>query len=178
VAALLPIAVAAQIHQTATTPPFALIDFSTIDSVSCPQENFMNTHFFRKTTTAALAALTISAFAPNFSWAQQTPPSRQERRDTQRERLEQMSPEQRQQYFQGQIQERLKNMTPEQRQRVESLRAQWGEMQRQQQVASVSGEDRQKFLMQSAGVNDPETQNAIIAFVMEQARQRQPSVIF
>lgn len=117
---------------------------------------------------AATAALTPSVFA------QRQAPDRGRTRDENRARIEQMTPEQRGQYFQGRIQERLKNMTPEQRQRFESFRAQMSEMQRQQQVASVSGEDRQKFLMQSAGVNDPETQNAIIAFVMEQATQRQP----
>jgi len=123
---------------------------------------------------AFTAITTGSLLCSGAAWAQRQAPSRADTRDERRQQTENMTPEQRQQYFQGRMQERLKNMTPEQRQRFESFRAQMGEMQRQQQIASVSGEDRQKFLMQSAGVDDIETQNAIIAFVMEQAKQRQP----
>jgi hypothetical protein len=132
--------------------------------------NFKFSSHFRST---ALLLATTAILTPSV-FAQRQAPDRSRTRDENRARIEQMAPEQRQQYFQERMQERLKNMTPEQRQRFEAFRSQMGEMQRQQQVASASGEDRQKFLMQSAGVNDPETQNAIIAFVMEQARQRQP----
>lgn len=132
-----------------------------------------------KNQTSIFATLTLTAIATagltsGPAWAQRQAPSRADTRDERRQQTANMTPEQRRQYFQGRMQERLNNMTPEQRQRFEAFRSQMQEMQRQQQVASVSGEDRQKFLMQSAGVDDTETQNAIIAFVMEQAKQRQP----
>ena len=122
--------------------------------------------------TVALTS-TVVGIGSSPAWAQREAPGRDERRDERRRQTENMTPEQRRQYYQQRMQERMKNMTPEQRQRFEARRAQFEQMQRQQQIASVSSEDRQKFLMQSAGVEDGETQNAIIAFVIEQAKQRQ-----
>jgi hypothetical protein len=141
-------------------------------------EKFMHpTNLKKIITTVTLTAIAAgSLWNSNAAWAQRQAPSRADTRDERRQQTENMTPEQRREYYQGRIQERLKNMTPEQRQRFESFRAQLGEMQRQQQIASVSGEDRQKFLMQSAGIEDSETQNAIIEFVMEQARRRQPVI--
>lgn len=131
----------------------------------------MTKQFFLKATLTTLA---IGSILPGISFAQQTPPSRQERRETQRERMEQMTPEQQQQYRQQRRQERMNNMTPEQRQRWSERQAQMQQNQRQQQVASVSGDDRQKYLMTSAGISDMTVQDAIIAFVNEQSQRRQP----
>jgi hypothetical protein len=106
-------------------------------------------------------------------WAQREPPTRDERRDLRRQQTQNMTPEQRQQYYQQRMQERMRTMTPEQRQRWEERRAQMQQMQRQEQIAAVSGDERQRFLMQSAGVADATVQDPIIAFVNEQAQKRQ-----
>lgn len=127
-------------------------------------------HFFIKATLTAIA---VSAAVPSTSYAQQTPPSRQERRELQQQRMEQMTPEQQQQYRQQRRQERIKNMTPEQRERFEARRGQFQQMQRQAQIASVSGDERQRLLMQSAGISEATEQDAILAFVVAQAQQRQ-----
>jgi len=110
-------------------------------------------------------------------------------------RLRNMSPEQIQQ-----LAERYSNMTPEQRQQFEERFMQQGRGgggggggrggrgegrgpgregggeggNRWGRQVEISGEDRQKYLMTSAGITDVAVQNAIIAFVAEQAAQRQP----
>jgi hypothetical protein len=124
-----------------------------------------------------LAATALGAsliLATVSSQAQQTPPSREERRTERQQQTANMTPEQRQQYYQQRMQERMKNMTPEQRQRWSERQAQMQQMQRQQQIASVSGDDRQRYLMKTAGVTDTAVQDPIIAFVNEQAQKRQP----
>jgi hypothetical protein len=122
--------------------------------------------------TCGLTLVTMSMMA-SVALAQREPPDREQQRQDRRERIEQMTPEQRQQYFQQRSQERLKNMTPEQRQRWEERRAQMQQVQRQQQIAAVGGDERQRYLMQSAGVADATVQDPIIAFVNEQAQKRQ-----
>lgn len=100
------------------------------------------------------------------------------------ERLRNMSPEQLQQ-----LAERYGNMSPEQRQQFEERFMRLGRGQgggrggggegeggggRWGRQVEISSEDRQKYLMTSAGITDVAVQNAIIAFVAEQAAQRQP----
>ena len=114
----------------------------------------------------------------NAAYAQRSPQERrQEQREERQERRENMTPEQREQARQQreqQWQQRLRDMTPEQRQRFEQRRAQMEQMRRQEQIANVSGDDRQRYLMQSAGVADVAAQDAIIAFVTAQMERRQP----
>jgi hypothetical protein len=126
---------------------------------------------------ASLVTLSIIGLGSTMSidavWAQREPPTREERRDLRRQQTQNMTPEQRQQYYQQRMQERMRTMTPEQRQRWDARRAQMEQMRRQEQIASVSGDDRQRYLMQSAGVSDTTVQDAIIAFVNDQAQKRQ-----
>lgn len=121
-------------------------------------------------TKNTVAFLTLTAIVGGIlpADAQRERPSRDERREQRQERRQDLTPEQRRQQWQ----QRMQNMTPEQRQRWEARRAQMEQMQRQEQLASVSGEERQKHLLNSAGVESTEVQDAILAFVIEQAKQR------
>ncbi len=123
----------------------------------------------QNSTKKLLLLIIATSISVPAAFAQREAPDRQENREERRRRMQDLTPEQRQQ----RMQERLNTMTPEQRQRFEERRNQMQQMQRQEQLASVSGEDRQKYLMSSAGVEDPPQQNTIIAFVMEQAARRQ-----
>ena len=119
--------------------------------------------------------LLLAGILSSSAMAQRDAPTaeqKQETRDERRARIEQMTPEQRQQYFSTRMQERLKNMTPEQRSQWEARRTQMESYRRQEQIAAVSGEDRQRYLMKSSGIEDNEVQDAIMAFVMEQAQKR------
>jgi hypothetical protein len=122
-------------------------------------------------------ALALTGVLAPATWAQRqpaTPEARQESREDRQRRIEQMTPEQRQQYFQQRQEERLKTMTPEQRAQFEARRAQMEQMRRQDQLNSVSVNDRQRFLMNSAGVEDAAVQDAVFAFLVEQAQKRVP----
>jgi hypothetical protein len=126
-----------------------------------------------KLTRIACTATVLTGILSSVALAQREPPDRQQQRQERRERIEQMTPEQRQQYFQQRQAERVKNMTTEQRQRYDQRMQQMQQMRRQQQIASVSADDRQRYLMQSAGVTDATAQDAIIAFVLAQTEKRQ-----
>lgn len=130
-----------------------------------------NTTVFTRLSTFGLAASLLFNFSS--AQAQREPTTRTEKRSQRQQQTENMTPEQRQQYYQQRMQERERTMTPEQRQRWTERRAQMEQMQRQQQLAAASPEDRQKFLMESAGVTDTSVQDAIMAFAIEQAKQRQ-----
>lgn len=127
--------------------------------------------FWIKPGTLILAATAIMATS---SLAQREPPDRQETREERRARMEKMAPEERQQFRQQRWQERLKSMTPEQRERFEAGRVQMEQFQRQQQIAAVSADERQRFLMQSAGVSEIAEQDALLAFAIELSQHRQP----
>lgn len=132
-----------------------------------------------KTTKQQLArigslALVLTGVLSPLAIAQRDAPNKQETREQRQQRIQQMTPEQRTEYFQKRIQERMANMTPEQRAQFENFRAQAQVFQRQQQVAQVSVEDRQRFLMTSAGIEDAAMQDAILAFAIELTKKREP----
>ncbi len=125
-----------------------------------------------KKTLIAATLLTSVLTSGAFAQRERTQEDRQQTRENRQERNDQLTPEQRRQNFEQRWQERYKNATPEQRTRMDQQRQMMQQQQRQMQLAQVSGEDRQRYLMKSAGIEDAETQDLIFAFVKSQSEHR------
>lgn len=121
-------------------------------------------------------ALALCAGTVQTSFAQRTADDKQQNRTEQRAARQQafqnMTPEQRQQFFQQRMQQRQQQMqqqwnamTPEQRQQFTQQMEQRADQRADQQVASE---------MQAAGITDPETMDAIKQFVADQRTARKP----
>ena len=139
-------------------------------------------NIFKPLQVLAAAALITSAAHPAF--AQRAPVDRDARRAERRQRIENMTPEQRQQFFQnrgggrgqrgqgqaqGQNQQQMmQNMTPEQL-------AQWQQRQAErtaQREAAKWNWVRQTLI--ASGTTEAATQNAVIAFMQAQEKAREP----
>lgn len=120
--------------------------------------------------TGALA-LALCTGTIHTSFAQRTADDKQQNRTDQRAARQQafqnMTPDQRQQFFQqrqAQMQQQWNAMTPEQRQQITEQQAQRAAQRADQQLSSE---------MQTAGITDPETLDAIKQFVADQRTARQ-----
>ena len=150
------------------------------------------THWKRIATSLALAVVIGVLPASGPAQAQITPEDFQELE----ERFRSLPPEQQRQIEERmrslsreqiqQLADRYSKMTPEQRRLMQDRflgpqqggggeggdggggRRSW------EPAVNVSSEDRQRYLMISARITDRDVQNAIIAFVAEQSKQRQP----
>jgi len=134
----------------------------------------------KKKNKIGYAALALTGVLATTSFAQRarpTPDDRQQQREEQRERIQNMSPEDRAKYFQERIQERMKNMTPEQRQQMQERMQQFQQMMGgaadgAARAPQMSTEDARRALLNSALITDRATQDAIIAFVDAQDKRR------
>jgi len=104
------------------------------------------------------AVLALSLASTGVAHAQRDPADRQQQRTDARQRIQDMTPEQRQQYFQ----QRLNDMTPEQRQQMQQRMAQ-----RQAQMAQARW-DFIRQLMTKAGYIEKADQDAVIQFMQTQ----------
>jgi len=123
-----------------------------------------------------LSALALSAglaLNSGVALAQREAPTRQENRAERRQQIQNMTPEQRTEYFQKRMEERMATMTPEQRAQFQTFRAQAQVFQRQAQVAQVSTVDRQRYLMSSAGIEDATIQDAILEYSKALVKERE-----
>ncbi len=136
----------------------------------------MNKFSFWKWTAQASIAIFATCTLACFATADDMPAEPQEDAGPQPETTAPTTttPDARDQYFRNRIKERLNSMTPEERAKWEANRTMRESFLRQQQIAGVSGEDRQRYLMTSAGLTDTTVQNTIIAFAIEQAQKRKP----
>jgi len=132
--------------------------------------NFKKSQYFVPLSALALSA--GLALSGSDAWGQREAPTRQENRAERRQQMENMTPEQRQEFREKRREERIANMTPEQRAQWENFRVQAQTFARQQQVAQVSVEDRQRYLMRSAGIEDITVQDAILAYAADLSKQR------
>ena len=127
--------------------------------------------------------------------AQREAPTRQERRDSRREQIQNMTPEERHQFFENRFNERLKTATPEERERMLAFRADiqqkmkdagidandpnaWqkmrdaGLLQNMGNRGNRAADDAMRQMMIAAGITDKEVQDAVIAYVKEQNQAR------
>ncbi len=137
----------------------------------------------KKRNKIGYAALALTGILATTSFAQRAKPTqddRQQQREDQRDRIRNMSPEDRAKYFQERMQERMKNMTPEQRQQMQERMQQFQQMMGGATGATgttapapqMSVEDARRALLNSALITDRATQDAIIAFVDAQDKRR------
>lgn len=141
----------------------------------------------KKQVLLSLATLTLlSGF--QLAHAQREAPDRAAGRDERRQQMQNMTPEQRQQFRQNRMQERMKSMTPEQRARMQQR------MQEREQNGGGAGgnaggnaggggrggqnaELRWEWIRQTlvaSGYTDAAMQNSIIEFMKAQETARQP----
>lgn len=149
--------------------------------------------FIFSLATATLGAALVPA------QAQLAPPSRDDKRAQRRAMLQNMTPEQRVQYFQNQWTQRYNAATPEQKAAMDARRAQmetamkaqgldptnpqsWATFMQNGGGRGAGGngannanpEAQMRALMNASGITDKTTQDAIIAFALQRQRERQP----
>lgn len=122
-------------------------------------------------TWAIGAALIATPALTTTAHAQRDREDRQEQRGERRERIQNMTPAQRQQWLQqrqAQRAQRRQNMTPAQRQEAEQ----------QQQERQVQREQAKwvwvRQTLTAAGYTDAEVQSAVVSFMQAQEKARQP----
>jgi hypothetical protein len=135
----------------------------------------------KKTFLLTLSGLALlSGF--NSVQAQRERAPREERRETFRQQMENMTPEQRQQFRQQRMQERMRNMTPEQRAQFQARMQEW-----QQNGGEAGGQgggrgernaelrwDWIRQTLVASGYTDATMQNSVIDFMKAQETARQP----
>lgn len=151
----------------------------------------------KPTTLLTLAALaTLSGF--QLAHAQREAPDRNAARDQRRDMVEQMTPEQRAQFFENRFQERLQSATPEQRARMLERRAEMENQMRAQgldpkdpnawaQMGQGGGrggnamsddpaarETQWRRLMNAAGITDKNTQDDLLVYIKAEEKAREP----
>ena len=159
----------------------------------------MKIHFKHHLILAAGFVLASSGW--QVAHAQREAISRDDRRAQRQTQMENMTPQQRLEFFNNRFNERLKSATPEQRQQMLDMRAQveqkmkeagisptdpdvWQKMQ-QSGVLNGIGEqngnnaggnraaaDAMKQMMEAAGISNFDIQDAVIAYVNEQNKAR------
>jgi hypothetical protein len=164
------------------------------------QRKGLNSMKYANYLTATVLTLALGMGHTQLANAQRAEPNRGDQRQERRERMRQMTPEERQKYFEQRQAERLKQMTPEERQAWTARRQQWQQQMQEQMIQNLTPEQRQalidrlqngdagqpapgpvqtvedaqRALLNSGGITDKEVQDAIIAFVNEQNKAREP----
>lgn len=155
---------------------------------------------YGKCLLGTVVTFALGSGLPHIAEAQRAEPNRGERREERREAIRKMTPEQREKYFQQRQNERLKQMTPDQRKQWDQRRQEMQQRMQEQMLQNLtpaqrqdlierlqqgkgagaaqepeqSVEDAQRALLNSGGITDRTVQDAIIAFVAEQNKAREP----
>ena len=158
----------------------------------------MKTHFKHHLILAAGLVLASSGW--QVAHAQREAISRDDRRAQRQTQMQNMTPQQRLEYFNNRFNERLKSATPEQRQQMLAMRAQveqkmkdagisptdpdaWQKMQNAGVLNGIGGQngqngggnraaDAMKQMMNAAGISNFDIQDAIVTYVNEQNKAR------
>lgn len=143
----------------------------------------------RTKNLCALTAL-IGLAVTQSAFAQREAISREDRRAQRSAATENMTPQERQQYFQNRMQQRQQAMTPEQRQRMAERMQQmqngggqnWGGQNGDaagpdgqgdpQQGAATAKANQMRAAMIAAGITETQVQDDIIAFILQQEKVR------
>lgn len=155
--------------------------------VLAPRTDTNQSHIMNRIVLSLGLLTTLSLGSAAF--AQREVPDRGARRDQRRAALQNMTPQQRTQWFQNRWQERYNAATPEQKAQMDARRAEMASAMKAQGLdpndpnargkngRPADREAQMRAMMNASGISDKAVQDPIIAFALTRERERQPVVV-